>query len=37
MKEHLEFAFKVAVVILVINQFTPLANAIGKNYFSSAA
>lgn len=35
MKEHIEFAFKVALVILVINQIGPLQAAIGKNYFSS--
>jgi hypothetical protein len=36
MKEHLIFAAKVAVVLLVINQLTPLQAIISKNYFAQA-
>lgn len=35
MKEHLMFAAKVALVIVVINQIAPLQNAIFKNYFAA--
>lgn len=34
MKEHLMFAAKVALVMLVINQISPLAAVIQKNYFA---
>jgi hypothetical protein len=36
MKEHLMFAAKVALAILVINQIGPLQAVINKNYFASA-
>lgn len=35
MKEHLMFAAKVALVILVINQVPAIGAIINKNYFSS--
>lgn len=34
MKEHLMFAAKVALVIVAINQISPLQAAIYKNYFA---
>ena len=34
MKEHLMFAAKVALCILVINQISPLQAAVNKNYFA---
>ena len=36
MKEHLMFGAKVALAILVINQISPLAAMLNKNYFASA-
>ncbi len=30
--EHVKFALKVALVIFVINQISPIANIINKNY-----
>lgn len=33
MMEHVKFALKVAVVVLVINQIAPLRDAINKSYF----
>ena len=35
MKEHLMFALKVAAVILVIQQITPLQSVVYRNYFSA--
>lgn len=35
-KEHLMFAAKVALVLVVINQIAPLQAAVFKNYFASA-
>lgn len=35
MKEHLMFLGKVALAIVIINQITPLQQAIYKNYFAS--
>jgi hypothetical protein len=34
--EHLKFAAKVAVVILVINQIPMLGGIINKNYFGGS-
>lgn len=33
MMEHLKFAAKVAIVILVLNQIGPVRDAINKQYF----
>lgn len=35
--EHLKFAGKVALVILIINQVPALAGIINRNYFASNA
>lgn len=34
MMEHVKFAAKVAIVILVINQIKPLSDIVNKNYFA---
>jgi hypothetical protein len=34
MKEHLMFAFKVAVAILIINQSSTLSGLVNKNYLN---
>ena len=36
MMEHLKFAAKVAVVLLVINQIGPLQQLVNRNYFGGS-
>jgi hypothetical protein len=36
MMEHVKFALKVAVVILVINQLGPIKDLVNRSYFGGA-